>query len=274
MKIYTKADLINKLRDIAKQGWIPTARHGNHGGIGNTLEDLLQIKENNLPIPNAAEWELKTQRINTTALTTLLHSEPSPRTFRFVSQVLLPKYGWASQEAGKKYGASEMSFRQTIHGATPSDRGFMVKIDRTQRKILISFDATKVTPKHTMWLREVERRVGLGELNPQPYWGFDDLEHIAGTKLLNCFYIQADVKREGEKEFYWYRKALMLQKFNFECFLQALENSSMLVDFDARTGHNHGTKFRLRQNYLPALYKHKTVIVDSGDQQEQEKLIA
>jgi MvaI/BcnI restriction endonuclease family len=150
----------------------------------------------------------------------------------------------------------------------------MVKIDRTQRKVLISFDATKVAPKHTLWLQEVERRAGLGELNPQPYWGFDDLEHIAGAKLLNCFYIQADVKHEAGREYYWYRKALMLQKFNFEGFLQALENASMLVDFDARTGHNHGTKFRLRQNYFPALYTQKTVIVSTGDQLEQEKLIA
>jgi hypothetical protein len=96
----------------------------------------------------------------------------------------------------------------------------------------------------------------LEELNPQPYWGFDDLEHKAGTKLLNCFYIQADVKQEGGREYYWYRKALMLQKFSFEGFLQALEQAFMLVDFDARTGHNHGTKFRLRQNHLPALYEH------------------
>ena len=106
---------------------IPNARHGNQGGIGNTLEDLLEIKENNLPIPNASEWELKTQRMNTTSLTTLLHSEPSPRAIRFVPQVLLPKYGWMSQEAGKKYASTERSFRQTIHGASPSDRGFMVK---------------------------------------------------------------------------------------------------------------------------------------------------
>ena len=28
----------------------------------------------------------------------------------------------------------------------------------------------------------------------------------------------------------------------------------MLVDFDARTGHNHGTKFRLRQDKFPTLY--------------------
>lgn len=56
MQIYTKESLIEKLLEIVKKGWIPNSRHGNHGGIGNTLEDLLGIKENNLPIPNAAEW--------------------------------------------------------------------------------------------------------------------------------------------------------------------------------------------------------------------------
>ena len=61
--IYTKQTLIDKLKEIYAIGWIPNARKGNHGGIGNTLEDLLGIKENNLPIPNAAEWELKSQRI-------------------------------------------------------------------------------------------------------------------------------------------------------------------------------------------------------------------
>ena len=34
-----------------------------------------------------------------------------------------------------------------------------------------------------------------------------------------------------------------------------------LVDFDARTGHNHGTKFRMRQNCLPNLYEESQVIV-------------
>lgn len=67
--IYTKETLIEKLREIRKQGWIESARQGNAGGVGNTLEDLLGIEENNLPIPNAAEWELKCQRLQTTSLT-------------------------------------------------------------------------------------------------------------------------------------------------------------------------------------------------------------
>jgi len=261
MKIYTKESLISELKSISSRGWIDNARYGNHGGIGNTLEDLLGIAENNLPIPNAAEWELKTRRKNTTSLTTLFHIEPSPRAIKFVPQVLLLKYGWRHQEAGKKYTEAETSFRQTIHGLAPSDRGFMVKIDRLNKKVLISFESNKVAENHTDWLQLVERRVGLGELDPQPYWGFDDLSNKAGTKLLNCFYVQADVKKEDDKEFFSYSKIMMLQKFKFESFLDQIEKGNILVDFDARTGHNHGTKFRMRQNCLPELYENTTIIV-------------
>jgi len=259
--IYTKSALIAKLKEISARGFIPNARKGNAGGIGNTLEDLLGIKENNLPIPNAAEWELKTQRLNSTSLTTLFHIEPSPRAIRFVPQVLLPKYGWAHQEDGRKYLKGEMSYRQTIHGNSRSDRGFKVIIDRRERRILISFDAKKVDSRHKDWLASVKKRVGLGELNPQPYWGFDDLEHKAGTKLLNAFYVQAEVKIERKKEHYHYTKVTMLQKFSFEGFLKALEEGKILVDFDARTGHNHGTKFRMRQDCLPMLYGKVTEII-------------
>ncbi len=253
--IYTKLSLIAKLKEISAMGFIPNARKGNVGGIGNTLEDLLGIKENNLPIPNAAEWELKTQRINTSSLITLFHTEPSPRGVRFVPQILCPFYGWKHQEAGTKYPIGEMSFRQTIPGKFGTDRGFKVLIDRKERKVLISFDSNCVSSRHKEWLVLVKKRIGLGELNPQPYWGFDDLEHKAGTKLLNTFYVQAEVKKERKREYYHYTKVMMLQKFNFEGFLQQLDEGNILPDFDARTGHNHGTKFRMRPNCLPLLYK-------------------
>jgi hypothetical protein len=255
MKIYTKEELISKLKEIRKMGWILSARQGNAGGIGNTLEDLLGIKENNLPIPNAAEWELKCQRLETTALTTLFHMEPSPRTMKFVPQILLLKYGWKHQEAGMKYDTDEMSFRQTITGTLRSDRGFKVIVDREQKKVLISFDANSVDPRHAEWLKSVKKRIGIDELSPQPYWGFDDLEHKAGTKLLNCFYVQARTKTEDGKEYFSYEKISMLKKFSIGAFTKAIEKGYVYVDFDARTGHNHGTKFRLRQDKFPELYE-------------------
>ena len=259
--IFTKHSLIQKLKKISKIDWILNIRHKNHGGVGNTLEDLLGIKENNLPIPNAAEWELKTQRINSGSLRTLFHMEPSPRAIGFVPKVLLPKYGWAHKEDGKKYKKGEMSFRQTIHGLSRSDRGFMVKIDQKKKKILISFNASSVDTRHKAWLKSVQKRAGLKELNPQPYWGFDDLKHKAGTKLLNSFFVQAETKKIMKKEYYKYTKITMLQKFSFEGFLKAIEEGKVLVDFDARTGHNHGTKFRMKESALPMMYeKIKTII--------------
>lgn len=259
--IYTKQSLIKKLKEISVMDWILNRRHKNHGGVGNTLEGLLGIEENNLPIPNASEWELKTQRINSGSLCTLFHIEPSPRAIGFVPKVLLPKYGWAHKEGGKKYSKGEMSFRQTIHGLSRSDRGFMVKIDRAEKKILISFDALSVGIRHETWLKSVKQRVGLKELDPQPYWGFNDLEHKAGTKLLNSFYVQAEVKKIRGKEYYKYTKVMMLQKFSFDGFLKALEEGKVLVDFDARTGHNHGTKFRMKESALPMMYKKTTIII-------------
>ena len=72
----------------------------------------------------------------------------------------------------------------------------------------------------------------------------------------HSFYVQAKVKREQGLEFYHYQKIIKLSKFSFSGFLQGLREGFVLVDFDARTGHNHGTKFRLRQNRLTDLYEH------------------
>lgn len=260
MNVITKEQLIENLVKIKKMGWVENARKGNAGGVGNTLEDLLGIKENNLPIPNAAEWELKAQRTNTSSLITFFHMEPSPRALKFVPNILLLNYGWIHKEAGKKYPSNEMSFRQTISGRNYSDRGFKVIVDRSEKKVRISFNSTSVDPLHYEWLNTVISKVGLGDLDPQPYWGFDDLFHKAGTKLINCFFVQAESKFENDVEYFHFTNIMQLEKFSIDNFLNAIEENKILVDFDARTGHNHGTKFRMRQNCLFELYEKKTLI--------------
>lgn len=47
---------------------------------------------------------------------------------------------------------------------------------------------------------------------------------------------------------------MILRNFSLENFLKAIEDGIILVDFDARTGHNHGTKFRIRQGNWDRLY--------------------
>jgi len=181
---------------------VKTQRPGNDGAVGNTLEDLLGIEENNLPIPNATEWELKAQRQKTRSLTTLFHLEPSPQAAKLVSTMLLPLYGWQHQLAGTTHPHTEKSFRSTTGASGFTDRGFIIAVDREERKVKFSFNAAKVQEKHQDWLAQVAASVGLGELNPQPYWGFDDLMYTAGSKLKNAFFVLAENKWEGEDEYF------------------------------------------------------------------------
>lgn len=261
MKLYTKDELIDQIRAICKAGWHKSVKRTidtrNDGAVGNTLEQLLGIEENNLPIPNAREWELKGQREHSSSLITLKHIEPSPTAAKIVSSILLPLYGWPHAQAGKKYPKEEMSFRSTTSATTFTNRGFKVVVDRKAQKVRFIFDSSKVdrtNPDVTKWLSSVESKTGLGPINPEPYWGFDDLKYAIGSKITNCFYIIAETKIENKQEYFKYKSLYVLSGFDFEKLLRCIEDGYMLIDFDARTGHNHGTKFRLRQGHWPDLY--------------------
>lgn len=261
MRLYTKDELIERIREISAGGWHKSVKNTidtrNDGAVGNTLEVLLGLEENNLPIPNMQEWELKGQRLQTSSLVTLKHIEPSPQGARLVTTLLLPLYGWRHKEAGGKYPDTEKSFRSTTSANSYTNRGFRLVLDRRQRKLRFVFDASQAdvsNPEIIEWLKFVEQRVGLGPLNPEPYWGLDDLRYQIGTKVKNCFYVIADTRVEQRHEFFKYVKLLVLSGFSFDGFLKCIEEGAVLVDFDARTGHNHGTKFRIRKNHWHELY--------------------
>lgn len=236
----------------------------NDGAVGNTLEVLLGIPENNLPIPNASDWELKGQRSHTTSLVTLKHIEPSPTAAKIVSNLLLPQYGWKHKQAGKKYSRNEMSFQSTTSTTAYTNRGFRVIVDRKQEKLRFTFESSKVDisdPEINSWLESVKKRVGLGPLNPEPYWGFNDLQFPIGSKMKNCFYVIADSKKERTHEYFQYKELYILSRFSFPKFLDAIESGALLIDFDARTGHNHGTKFRLRQGMWTKIYEEEKKVI-------------
>ena len=192
IKKYTKSTIIAALKEIRSRGWVKSHRNSNNdGAVGNTLEDLLGIQENNLPLPNAAEWELKTQKRSTTSLLTLSHLEPLPRGLH-IADYLLENFGWPHKNAGTKYPVNEKSFRQTLSYHQSTRRGF---------------------------------------------------------------YVIADVRECEGEYFYLYSDIMQLQGFSLEKFLFEIKEGNILIDFDARTGHNHGTKFRIKQNAIPLLYE-------------------
>lgn len=150
-----------------------------------------------------------------------------------------------------------MSFRSTTSAINYTNRGFKLVVDKGQKKLRFVFNPDKVDMSNdeiAKWLEFVKERVGLGPLNPEPYWGFDDLKYAIGSKINSCFYVAAESKVEDGHEYFLFRELYLLNGFSFNKFLNCLDSGKILVDFDARTGHNHGTKFRIRQGIWINLY--------------------
>jgi len=249
-----KEELLKKLKAIQELGWLHTNRSKNDGAVGNTLEDLLEIPENNLAIANTVDWELKAQRKKTGSMITLFHLDPHPRKPEsIVSKVLLPYYGWEHKQAGKKHPENERSFRATINGKSFMNRGFKLKVDSVKRTVDILYNPNETDLKHSAWKENVLDYHGKNE-KVIAYWNFDELQTKCVGKIRNTIYVIADSRKVNGQEEFKYEKIELLEDFAFNNLLRGLINGDILIDFDARTGHNHGTKFRIKQNNWPVLF--------------------
>jgi hypothetical protein len=249
--VYTKDEVVERLSEIRDSGWttLTSHRQDKDGGLGNTLEDLLEIPENNIPIADYGEFEFKTHRTSSNSLISLFRFEPKPGE---VVPKLIRDYGWPIP----KYGPMERSLRIDIDAAGFSERGFVARIDATSKRIKLHFDSTKVpnTPNYQAWLQEVRRRVGLGDLQPVPYWSFDDLEEKIRRKIRNMVYISVDTSRDGGRQSMRIVKAQLLQGADLSKLLEGITKGWLQIEFNARTHHNHGTGFRTWERCWPNLY--------------------
>ena len=64
LESHTLDQLKSKLNTIKNMGYIRSV-YLHAGGIGNTLENLLDVKENNLTLPDLGNFELKARRKET-----------------------------------------------------------------------------------------------------------------------------------------------------------------------------------------------------------------
>lgn len=85
--IFTLEEFISRFKRVKELGWIKTHRAGRTG-IGKTLEDLLDIKENNIQGPDFGEYELKSARKNSNSMLTLITKSPDTKSANTVLRLL------------------------------------------------------------------------------------------------------------------------------------------------------------------------------------------
>jgi hypothetical protein len=230
-------ELIEKLKEISKMGWIRTHRAGNTG-IGKTLEDLLGITENNIPGPNATMIELKSARKNASSMLTLFTKSPSPPQ---ANSILLEKFGYAST---KKQGTKRLETTvnaidfNTIKGRP----GFKISIEKDRVNLVASSNEVVA------------------------YWDKETLKNSFERKLPKLLYVKAEARGKGSEEEFWFNEAWLLSGFNFNNFVKLLKEGVILVDIrigqypDGRP-HDHGTGFRVFPDKLDLCFMHRERLI-------------
>jgi len=230
-------EIIERLKLIKKMGYIKTHRAGNTG-IGKTLEDLLGIKENNIPGPNAKMIELKSARKNASSLLTLFTKSPLPPK---ANSILLLNYGYASPRGNE---------RKELH-TTISAKEFNNIKGKIGFKIFIKKGKINIINSN-------------GDI--LGYWDEETLKTSFERKLPKLLYVKAECRGAGSNEEFWFNEAWLLSGFNFENFLKLLEQGVILIDIrigqysDGRL-HDHGTGFRVHPDKLDLCFKHRERIL-------------
>ena len=235
MKTYL--EVIQKLREIKKMGYIRTHRTGNTG-IGKTLEDLLGITENNISGPNATETELKSARKNVSSMLTLFTKSPLPKK---ANSALLQKFGYESERD---------NIRKELHTTVNA----------------VNFNQLKGTPGFKINIKDDRIELISSQNEILGYWDRETLKNAFEKKLPNLLYVKAEARGSGSKEEFWFNEAWLLSGFDFYNFLNNLREGVILVDIrigqypDGRP-HDHGTGFRVLPDKLDMCFKNKERIM-------------
>lgn len=236
MRDMTIKELKNKLKDIEKLKFVLTHRIGDTG-IGKTLEDLLEIKENNIPLCDIGKVaELKAYRKEATSMLTLFTLEPKPKggdRDRF----LLDNFGYS-----KRDNKRSKELHNTVTCKRYNNQGLKLSVKKDKISVL-----------------------GKGrKLNI--FWDIGILRQKFNEKLPALVYVLADRRIINGKEHFHFNEAYFLSGFDFELFKRMVKRDFVVVDFRMYyrpngSVRNHGTGFRVKINRLYNCFKNKVRLI-------------
>lgn len=231
-------ELIDIFHKIKSLGWIRTQRHGDQM-LGNTLEDLLNISENN---SKAADWkgiELKTHRNITSSPISLFTKSPSHP--KRANSYLREKYGVSDNH----HGLPKLNTR--IKGDSfnthRSGFGFKLNIDKAENKIFLLV-------KNLENNEIVDRSI---------YWNFDVIEDALNNKIKKIAVFYGDSKSINNENFVKFDKIVIIKNLTIDKMISALDRGDLYLelrlgvyDSGANFGklHDHGSGFRINLNKL------------------------
>ena len=225
-----------KLQEIKKQGFVKTHRRGDTG-IGKTLEDLLGIRENNIPLPDIEEVaELKSYRKNAKSMMTLFTLEPLPNGGDR-DRLLLDNFGYSKRDNQRS---------KELHSTLSCKR-------YNTQNLKLSVEKNKIRVKGK------GKRINI-------FWDMESVKNKFNKKLPALVYVLANTKMIKEIEYFHFNEAYLLEDFDFELFKKRIRADDIVVDFRMYyrpngSVRNHGTGFRVKIRKLDNCFSKRIKLI-------------
>lgn len=229
--------------DIKSKGWIPTKRYGDQC-LGNTFEDLIGKKEDNLSVADFGDIELKTHRTITSSMVSLFSKAPTyPRR---VNTYLRETFGVVGEEHDKKILNTTVSGKKenTHRGGF----GFKLVVDREKQRIYL-----QIRNLSTDCITDDEI-----------FWSFKAIENALKKKIKKIAILYGEEKVENGQRFVKFSEMRVITGITLETLVESIEKGELLVDIrigvylsgkNVGKTHDHGTAFRIKLDKLLETYK-------------------
>lgn len=199
-------------------------------GIGYTLESLLGIKENNVPLADLGDIELKAYRKGSSSMLTLFTCEPKPAGGER-DKMLLQEFGYSGQKKGRL-----RELYCTINAGRFNNQSLRLSVGENIIRVVSSKKDINV------------------------YWDFETLSGRFEKKIKKLIVVEAETMLEDDAERFYFSDPYLLEGFDFGSFCKLVENDAVTVDFrmhlrSTGTVRNHGTAFRVHKKRLMECYR-------------------
>lgn len=228
---------------IKNLGFVKSNRTAkNDGAIGNTFEDYLGVRENNLKDPDFAGFEVKSKRELTSSYLSLFTKSPSA-----------PK--GANAYLKNNFGKPDEDFPEV---KKLNSSVFAHRWNSLYEKNKLKLDVRHNEEKIVLLVNDINDNL----VSDNVYWSFADIQK-ASKKISSLFFVSATSKKEDGIEYFHYNSAKVFLDFDFNKFLVAVEKGYIM--FDIRIGsyksgknfgkpHDHGSSFRVKRENIEQIY--------------------
>lgn len=231
-------ELTHKLQNLRQQGFVNTQRHGSTG-VGYTLEKLLGLDENNLPIPDlGGRVEVKATRSDSNALVTLFTFNRS--VWKVPQREAIEKFGYIDK-------AGRLALKSTVSATSVNGQGLQMSLSNgPQMSASVVHDPS-------------------GEMLAS--WS---IYHLIGkfvTKFERMLLVKANRRKSvnGTEQFHYVEAELVSEPRDRE-FLEAMRQGAVRIDIrmhitEKGSVRNRGTALRVSERNLPSLFSKRSVLM-------------